>query len=271
MSDFVIEKGVLKKYTGNGEDVVIPDGVTNIGWYAFSECESLTSVTIPESVTKIGDDAFRKCTSLTSVSIPNSVERIGAGAFKECTSLTSVIIPSSVTRIEWSTFAKCLSLTSVTIPDSVTEIEQYAFWRCTNLTNLFVKGYHIHGNFGKFEDFTEKFEIAVSILENQDFSIKLESEIKYPFILAYYRKTKDENALAYIKKQFSKIVTYAIQQNDIETIEVLTAVDNLFTKKNIDKLIQTAIDNQRHEIYILLLNYKAEKLGFRDITNQFKL
>ena len=48
----------------NGEeitDLVIPDGVTSIGWYAFCGCSSLTSVTIPNSVTSIGDGAFDGC------------------------------------------------------------------------------------------------------------------------------------------------------------------------------------------------------------------
>ena len=109
------------------------------------------------------------------------------------------------------------------------------------------------------------------MLDNKDFSVKLEKELKFPFVLAYYRKTKDETAFTYIKKNLLKIVTYVIQQNDIETIEALTEVDNLFTKRNIDKMIDYAIEKERHEIYVILLNYKAEKLGFKDIANQFKL
>lgn len=42
-------------------DLIIPDGVTKIGSYAFYNCDSLTSVTIPDSVTSIGDKAFSIC------------------------------------------------------------------------------------------------------------------------------------------------------------------------------------------------------------------
>lgn len=42
-------------------DLVIPDGVTSIGNYAFSDCDGLTSVTIPDSVTSIGYYAFSDC------------------------------------------------------------------------------------------------------------------------------------------------------------------------------------------------------------------
>ena len=41
INDFVIENGVLEKYTGPGGDVVIPEGVTSIGDSAFWDAEAL--------------------------------------------------------------------------------------------------------------------------------------------------------------------------------------------------------------------------------------
>ena len=116
--------------------VTIPDSVTSIGYKAFDDCTSLTSVTIPDSVTSIGDSAFSGCTSLTSVTIPDSVTSIGDSAFSGCTSLTSVTLPDSVTSIgDWA-FSYCTSLTSVTLPDSVTSIGYEAFFNCTSLTSV---------------------------------------------------------------------------------------------------------------------------------------
>ena len=105
-------KGKMKDYSWNEvpswgtsiTKVVIKDGVTSIGNYAFKDCTLLTSITIPDSVTNIGISAFRGCESLTSVTIPNSVTEIGGNAFSDCTSLTSITIPDSVTEIGYYAF-----------------------------------------------------------------------------------------------------------------------------------------------------------------------
>ena len=112
-------------------DLIIPDGATKIGSYAFYNCTSLTSVTIPDSVTSIGIGAFYECNSLTSVTIPDSVTSIGRSAFSRCTSLTSITIPDSVTSIGDYAFYYCTLLTSVTIGKGVTSIGYEAFYGCT--------------------------------------------------------------------------------------------------------------------------------------------
>ena len=116
--------------------VLIYNGVTNIGDFAFYNCSNLTSITIPNTVTSIGGSAFYKCSGLTSITIPNSVKTIGTWAFSDCSGLTSIIIPNSVTSIERSAFSDCSGLTSITIPESVTSIGVNAFANCLGLASI---------------------------------------------------------------------------------------------------------------------------------------
>lgn len=121
------------------EELIIPDGVTSIGTYAFCVCESLTTVVIPDSVTSIGVSAFYNCDSLTNVTIGDSVTSIGSTAFGYCDYLSSVTIGDSVTSIENSAFLGS-ALTSVIIPDSVTSIGDDAFYYCTSLDSITIGG-----------------------------------------------------------------------------------------------------------------------------------
>ncbi len=88
--DFIIENGVLNKYIGLEESVVIPNSVTGIGTVAFGGCTGLTHIEIPNSVTGIGEGAFEGCTGLTHIEIPNSVTKIDDYAFSGCNATLKV-------------------------------------------------------------------------------------------------------------------------------------------------------------------------------------
>ena len=144
MTMVISGKGTLKDfstdfYTDYFESikkVIIEDGVTSIGDYAFAYCSGLTSITMPNSVTAIGDHAFAGCEGLTSITIPNRLTTISAYAFAYCSGLTSITIPNSVTAINDHAFAYCDGLTSITIPNSVTTIGAYAFADCSGLSSV---------------------------------------------------------------------------------------------------------------------------------------
>ena len=120
------------------ESVVIDDGVTSIGDYAFYNCRYLKNVVISNTVTSIGSFSFSLCTSLKNVNIPDSVTFIGSSAFAS-SALTSVVLPSRLTSIEDNVFSNCNSLKDVVIPDSVKSIGSAAFAGC-NLTNITIPG-----------------------------------------------------------------------------------------------------------------------------------
>ena len=145
-------------------DLVIPNSVTTIDDYAFSNCGGLNgsltlsnslktigtsafywctelkgNLTLPDSVTTIGDNAFCYCHKFTgNLTIPNSVTTIGYGAFSNCSGFTgNLTIPNSVTTIGNGAFQKCFRFTgNLTLPNSVTTIGEYAFNECSGFTNL---------------------------------------------------------------------------------------------------------------------------------------
>jgi hypothetical protein len=128
-----------KKLYLNGneiKDLIIPDGETSIGQYAFYGCTGLTSVTIPNSVYRINTCAFYGCTGLTSISIPGSVQHIESYAFNSCSGLTSVTLSEGLETIGKYAFKNCSSLSSIAFPNSVLSIEESAFFDCSSLTSL---------------------------------------------------------------------------------------------------------------------------------------
>lgn len=142
------------------KNVIIEEGITHIGNYAFSSCRDIRSIELPGSIEGIGEYAFENCTSLTSIVIPDSVTSIGQYAFSgsavksivipesvstldtnsmfmDCKELESVVLPQSVTVIYSNAFRNCVRLKEVDIPDSVTAIQNDAF-SGTTFTSLFI-------------------------------------------------------------------------------------------------------------------------------------
>ena len=173
MKDCVENESVVpinSDYYQSIKKVIIQDGVTSIGDYAFWDFYSMTSVTIPNSVSRIESYAFGFCTSLTSVTISNGVTYIGGLAFYYCNNLASVTIGAGLSSIGYMhPFCYCTSLSSISvdsgntkydsrnnsnaiietstntliigckntiIPNNVTSIGYEAFYGCSGLTSI---------------------------------------------------------------------------------------------------------------------------------------
>ncbi|MBQ4528409.1 MAG: leucine-rich repeat domain-containing protein [Clostridia bacterium] len=142
VKNVIIDEGVtsIGNYAFYGfselSSISIPNSVTCIGDYAFYECISLTGISIPNGVTSIGDDAFAWCLNLESINIPNSVTSLGNGVFYWCIALSDILLSDSVTLIGNSAFYRCISLTDVSIPSGVTSINADTFCRCIELKSI---------------------------------------------------------------------------------------------------------------------------------------
>ena len=154
--------------------IVIPDTVTSIGSWGISYCSSLADIAIPETVTSIGYEAFGRCKSLTSIILPSGLTTIAEQAFSGCSNLTNIIIPKGIERINDSAFYACKSLTGITIPDSVTYIGESAFADCTSLTSIVIPNGVTRINHYTFENCTSLASItipnSVTYIENHSFS-----------------------------------------------------------------------------------------------------
>ena len=134
-------------FNGSGlTSVDIPGSVAEISNTAFSNCESLASVTLNEGTTTIGSQAFNNCSALTSIEMPSTITSIGEYAFKNCTSLATVELNDGLTTIGYDAFYKCTSLESIELPGTITTIRSSgsdstnnnsgAFYGCTNLKTV---------------------------------------------------------------------------------------------------------------------------------------
>lgn len=144
-------------------EVVIPEGVTRIGYGAFYHCDQLASVEIPDSVTEIEPFAFDMTawvqqwradqSELVSsgkeaylivgdgiliayegnkkrVNIPNGVKKIAGSVFQDRNDITTVTFPTTLTEIGESAFENCSALTSVSGGKNLVSIRDKAFSGC---------------------------------------------------------------------------------------------------------------------------------------------
>lgn len=160
-------------------EVVIEDGVTEIGKDVFQGCVGLTNVTIPDSVKKIGTWSFYMCKGLKNVDIPANMEigdssfrqsgleqvtvsggsvgnyafhrsedlkkitvnceTIGEEAFSGCDYLTDITLGENVKTLGDKAFYTCDALERVEIPSTVTDIGEKTFYSCPALKEAIIR------------------------------------------------------------------------------------------------------------------------------------
>ena len=149
------------------ETLVIPDGVSSVGWNVFYNCparvyaglESSAALALGKRDNRFsiagnedlcfqyqydeGEDnpftsldVFAWNKELQSADIPEGVTRIGYEAFRECYSLEAVTLPESLVLIEDLGFCDCDSLQEIEIPSGVERIGYSAFNSCDSLANV---------------------------------------------------------------------------------------------------------------------------------------
>lgn len=151
--------GVLVRYKGMAKDIVLPDGIIEIGHSAFGDGEvngqrvhhtDVRRIVLSKTVKRIDDGypgaflnkneysgAFLNCKNLEEVILPEGLKEIGAYAFSGCSNLSKVTIPTTVERIGKSAFEKCFLAFSGTISlPNIVSIKDYAFYCCGRIEKI---------------------------------------------------------------------------------------------------------------------------------------
>ena len=131
-----LENGVLT-VSGNGPMKSYNNEGDLSPWYLNND---ITSVVIKEGVTSIGSWAFYCLTGMEEISIADTVQRIERSAFHDCYSLRSIKLPDGIKVISWGTFEHCVRMKNITIPGSVQGIWAGAFRNCKSLTDVYYGG-----------------------------------------------------------------------------------------------------------------------------------
>ena len=136
------------------ENLVIPETITDIYYYAFCGASCLKTVTLPETIKSIGNqhggDAFSNCTGLTKVDFLGTMDQwcnIDFGTdsnplayahnfYIQGTLIDQLVLPTSVTALKNYTFIGASCLKNITLHNSLTTIGDYCFDNCTGFTTL---------------------------------------------------------------------------------------------------------------------------------------
>lgn len=147
------------KYRKSIKKIVVEDGVTTIGAfafyqlsyvtsinisddvlsfkaYAFASCNKIQEIRMPNNLQYIANYCFEDCKALKKITIPECVTKLGDHVFNRCTSLKDVQLPSNMSILPQGFFSECGSLEVITLPNSITEFAPYCFDDCTSLKEI---------------------------------------------------------------------------------------------------------------------------------------
>ena len=167
-SHFKIEDGVLKQYVGNDTDLIIPEGVTEVGYNPFMCEKEFETIVFPSTLVKISDSIFKNCKvkeiivaeenprlyskdgclfdketstliwGYAATDIPDNPEifKVGDCAFFGRNDLKHLVIPDNITEVGWSAFSSCINLKSVKFSNSNCIIKGRCFDDCYLLSEV---------------------------------------------------------------------------------------------------------------------------------------
>ena len=103
-----LDKSGVLYVSGTGEMADYYNDITAIPWYSYSM--QIKEVVVGEGITKIGSWAFEGLYNLEKVTLPSTLKRIESSAFMSCFALKEITIPANIEYIEDCVFLVCSEL-----------------------------------------------------------------------------------------------------------------------------------------------------------------
>ena len=138
MPDFRNISAPWYPYINSIKTIIIEEGITTIGSYAFTRCKLATSASLPSTLLEIHTYGFDNCRSLKTITLPYGLVRIDTNAFSECVALTRVELPDTVTTVGSSVFSTCYNLKYVKLSAGMKSIPDSMFFNMDSLTTVII-------------------------------------------------------------------------------------------------------------------------------------
>lgn len=178
-SDYIVDGNKIVGYTGDGGDIIIPDGVTQLDELCFTKLVHRKEYDNDGNVKEYKAYNFDIKNNIKSIYIPNSVKLIDEETFSDLVNLEKVTFQSGsqIKEIPRFAFSGCKSLKNITIPESVTYIDSFAFSHCSNITVNVGKDCKVSDSVFGYEEETKEAKIVYpKIYDSNNFNIQSDTK-----------------------------------------------------------------------------------------------
>lgn len=261
-SDFVIKNGVLKKYTGPGGDVIVPDSVTSIGMDAFMNNKSIASIQLPAHVS-FHPNAFNGCKGLANkdgfVIVNNRLfDYFGKGK--------TLAVPDGVKEIMPNACMRVKKQTEIILPDSAARL----WGNCFGNTNAYFEGFHLDVELPNLKKvvipdaLTQSLGI-VGLKQNFDLGSLMLALVKNPE--GFSGKLKEILISAIQKERYA--VSVIIRSGNVKMMKNLLSLQKSITSKKVDQYIKEAEKEEDGTVMSTFLSeYKTKHFSIKKISKE---
>ncbi len=272
------------------QTLTLPESVRRVDMSAFSICKSLTDLTLNEGLKELGTSAFECTYSLGYVALPDSLTVLEERAFRN-SGLMGVNIPPQISELKDETFRDCKRLTEISVPDNITKIGERVFMGCEELRtvrlprgaeiddSVFEGCSRLHsftvGSFtviipasvgadktGRFMSFlTRRLGSGVWGEDNsfEERQYGRDAMFALAFQLWEYGFAGVEE---YLTRDIALSIDRAVCLDFPAAFDKLTALGGRIDPERMDEYIARSIDRGERELYLTLIRYKRDILGF---------